>query len=379
MTSPHGPTPRDSIQVHWLTAYPASCLVRGDDGRPKTLVYGDVERARLSSASVKRAVRTSELFVERFESRLGTRTRRIGDLVLSRLVQSGVDPVEAQDAVTGIMATHLASLGAPDDRRPGWIKQLAFVAEREIAAMVEAARALIEDGATTSSAPAQGRRGARAKETKQGGDAALRNEQVNVLRTVTGSVDVALFGRFFAKDRVNTMVGACEVAHPFTVGRAVLESDFYVAVDDHADSEDDTAGGFLGESFFTSGLFYGYARIDLRQLRQNLGGDAVLANDAAAAMVEALLTVSPRGKVTSHGSHSLASWAMVERGPHMPSSLAAAFLRPVTGDDHLQEAVTRAESLSAAMERAYGATWNRRVLNLAAGSGSLAGLLEVMA
>jgi hypothetical protein len=28
-----------SIQIHFLTAYPASCLVRGVDGRPKTLMW----------------------------------------------------------------------------------------------------------------------------------------------------------------------------------------------------------------------------------------------------------------------------------------------------------------------------------------------------
>lgn len=50
------------IQLHLLTAYPAANLNRDDTGAPKTVVLGGATRLRISSQSLKRAWRTSELF-----------------------------------------------------------------------------------------------------------------------------------------------------------------------------------------------------------------------------------------------------------------------------------------------------------------------------
>jgi len=40
------------VQIHTLQTFPACNLNRGDDGRPKTLVYGGVERIRYSSQAL---------------------------------------------------------------------------------------------------------------------------------------------------------------------------------------------------------------------------------------------------------------------------------------------------------------------------------------
>ena len=381
--------PNDIIQIHYLTAYPASCIVRGDDGRPKTMVFGGVERARLSSASVKRAVRTSDVFVDRFQGHLGTRTRRIGDLIVQRLSGSGYSEAAIEASVDRLMDRVLDQLGSRDEKKPGWIKQLAFISEGEIAAMVELARGDLDGSrpilplaAAVLAAvdeDAQPKGGKKAKpETKKPkkGEAEYMEP---VLNRVTNSVDIALFGRFYADSKQNTVPASMHVGHTFTVDRAVQEADFYVAVDDHAQAEDDTAGGFLGESFFTSGLFYGYVTIDMRQLRENLGGDAALASSAAAAAIEGLLTVTPRGKVASFATHAMASWAMVRRGKDMPCSCAAAVMSPVAGNDLLNQAITRLEGMSSAMDRAYGQVWDQRVMNVFHGQGSLAELIELAA
>ncbi len=52
------------IQVHLLTSYPPSNLNRDDLNRPKTCVFGGAQRLRISSQSLKRAWRTSDVFVE---------------------------------------------------------------------------------------------------------------------------------------------------------------------------------------------------------------------------------------------------------------------------------------------------------------------------
>lgn len=67
------------IQLHVLTSYPPSNLNRDDMGRPKTAVMGGVNRLRVSSQSLKRAWRTSDVFAEALGGEWkGTRTKRMG-------------------------------------------------------------------------------------------------------------------------------------------------------------------------------------------------------------------------------------------------------------------------------------------------------------
>ena len=66
------------LQLHLLTAYPASNLNRDDTGRPKTLDFGGAPRIRVSSQSLKRAWRTSPVFGDRLQQ-MGKRTQRLGE------------------------------------------------------------------------------------------------------------------------------------------------------------------------------------------------------------------------------------------------------------------------------------------------------------
>ena len=47
------------VELHSLTAHAPANLNRDDLGRPKTAMYGGVERARISSQALKRSIRTS--------------------------------------------------------------------------------------------------------------------------------------------------------------------------------------------------------------------------------------------------------------------------------------------------------------------------------
>jgi CRISPR system Cascade subunit CasC len=315
-------------------------------------MYGGVERARISSASLKRAIRTSAIFEDRFRDsrRLGTRTRRIGDAIVERLVGYGLDEAEIRTA----MAPVLAGFGKVDEGNAGRIKQLAFVSPEELDAATDVVRQ-----AVVARGDAEASGGLRLADTVQ-------------------AVDIALFGRMLAESAETIrMTAAADVSHPFSVGKTVVEADFYVAVDDRAVDEEDVASGFMGDAFYTSGLFYGYTRLDMEQLAANLGGNRDLAEQSAAAFIEAVAIVSPAGRRASFGSHSIAPWMMVERGDSVCTSLAAAFLRPVASDDHLAEAKTRLESLAADFERAYQTRWTRCVMDVMGGRGTLAELAAI--
>ena len=51
------------IELHILQSFPVSCLNRDDVGAPKSATFGGVNRARISSQCLKRAIRELALNV----------------------------------------------------------------------------------------------------------------------------------------------------------------------------------------------------------------------------------------------------------------------------------------------------------------------------
>jgi CRISPR system Cascade subunit CasC len=360
------------IQAHFLTPYPASCLARGIDGRPKMERFGGVDRGRVPSASLKRAIRTSRDFQASLHGNLGSRTARVGSIVAKRLREVGFSEDKALAA-----ARDVAEAFGKVKEDSANTEQLAFVSSQEIDAATDLAMRIASGEVSIAAKTAE--EGGKGKgKGKKNGDAERRDILGSLLGETVSAADIALFGRMFADRGELRLTAACAVAHAFTVGRASLESDFYVAVDDEKSPEEDVGAQFLGEQFFTAGLFYGYARIDMEQLVANLGGNRELADTAAAAFVRGLATVSPTGKSASFGSFSRAHWVMIERGESAPRTLAGAFLRPVSGEDQFAEAVERAEGLAETMDTAYGDQWERRVMNVPEGRGTLNEVLGIV-
>ena len=71
------------IQLHLLTSYAPSNLNRDDLGRPKTAKMGGFDRLRVSSQSLKRNWRVSELFEEAMSGEIGIRTKKLGEEVFN--------------------------------------------------------------------------------------------------------------------------------------------------------------------------------------------------------------------------------------------------------------------------------------------------------
>ena len=294
------------LQLHFLTAYPPSNLNRDDTGRPKTAVFGGVPRLRVSSQSLKRAWRTSPVFGARLGEHVGKRTQRLGEEVQAYLVEKGMAAATAAEAAKKIAGV----FGKVDDKKPPFIKQLAFVSPEEFArAYAMADRALA-------------------------GEDIMPDAESLLVRQDTAA-DVAMFGRMLADSPAYNRDAAVQVAHAITTHRAAVEDDYYVAVDDlkGRSEAEDVGTSFIGVQEYGAGLFYLYACVDCSLLARNLGGDTGLARDAVAALIESATTVSPRGKQASFASRARASFALVERGTQQPRTLAAAFLKPVSPDE----------------------------------------------
>lgn len=325
------------VQLHILTVYPPSNPNRDDMGRPKTTFFGGMPRLRISSQSLKRAVRLSPVISEAMRGNMGQRTQRIGDEVVNYLIGKGAEAGKARDIARKVAEIFgkLDETKAKSDKVPIRIRQLAFISPDERkAAMTMAQRAI--DGDSLSEEPKK-----------------LSRE---ILQTADGAVDLAMFGRMLADSPEFNREAAVQVSHAFTTHRAEAEDDYYTAVDDLKDPTEDMGAGFVGEAGFGSGVYYLYVCIDIDRLILNLAGDQTLAREALEAVVEAFATASPSGKRNSYSHHTRASFIRAEAGDQQPRSLAAAFLKPVQGDDFLDISVRRLRETAKTIDDAYGPT-----------------------
>ncbi len=341
------------LQLHYLTIYPLSNPNRDDLGRPKTASYGGAPRLRISSQALKRAARMSDAMQSELKGHLGDRTQRIGEVVRDALSGNAGN----KDQVTEI-ATKVADIFGKLDakaEKQGRIRtrQLAFISPDERSTAIDLAKKAL------------------AGEKLPSGDELKKT----VLRTADGAADVAMFGRMLADDPNFNREAAVQVSHALTTHRALVEDDYYTAVDDLKGPAEDAGAGFVGEAGFGSGVFYIYACLDVALLTENLSGDRELAARAARALVEALATATPSGKRNSFAHQTRASYVRAERGDAQPRSLAGAFFKPISGDDLMVASVAALEKMASDLDTAYGnCSEVTEIMNVAGGRGTLAAI-----
>ncbi|MDA8084373.1 MAG: type I-E CRISPR-associated protein Cas7/Cse4/CasC [Nitrospiraceae bacterium] len=113
------------VQIHLLTSYPPANLNRDDQGRPKTAKMGGFDRLRISSQSLKRAWRSSDIFEAAIAK--GIRTKMIG-----------LDAFEKLSAFPTLSRTDREEIAKNIARKFGKLKgnsmeleTLAFVSDKE--------------------------------------------------------------------------------------------------------------------------------------------------------------------------------------------------------------------------------------------------------
>ncbi len=386
------------IQIHTLTSYSASCLNRDDLNRPKTVRMGGVDRLRISSQCIKRAWRTSDCFQSELEGQIGARSRRfILDRVYAPLIAAGVEKEQAfqwsktfisafqkekkaeergkkkskrQDDEDEETTQETFEMGEAADQSPSAKKGegleplalpvLVHLSAQEISAIDQIVKKMVAE-----------KRGPQQAELDS-----IFFEKKGVRHSKT-AVDISLFGRMLAANAELNFEAACQVAHPISVHGVAIEDDYFTAVDDLNIGKDHVGAGHLGEAGFGAAVFYSYLCINKDLLIENLGGDVDLANKALAALLEAVVKVSPGGKQSSYASRAYASFVLAEVGQEQPRSLSVAFLDPITGTDQGARAASRLVSTYENFDKVYGLGSVRRMsYDAFKGQGSLKALSE---
>lgn len=346
------------IQLHLLTSYPPSNLNRDDLGRPKTAIMGGIQRIRISSQSLKRAWRTSDIFDLSLSDNRGVRTKRMGNEIHEKLVAAGVPSAQAKEWAKSI-AGQFGKLKKEAKDKPEQeleIEQLMHFNTLEL----QGIDALRDRLAQEKRPPTE--------------------EELKGLHRKGASADIAMFGRMLADYPQSNVEAAVQVAHAITVHKAAVEDDYFTAVDDLNKGLEDVGAGHLGETEFAAGLYYLYLCINCSLLMDNLNNNQELCTASLRSLAEAAATISPSGKQNSFASRSYASYIIAEKGSRQPRTLSAAYLKPVVGADMLGESIDRLIDLRHNMDEVYGPIASEFYeLDVTKGKGKLDGLLEFVA
>ena len=355
---------KNFINFHVLISHSPSCLNRDDMNMQKTAVFGGVNRVRVSSQSLKRSMRTSDYY----ESHLGaasTRTRELEKLIpiftealkdefKTELIAKTMElfvRAKASDDETEVTDEQEDSTGG-DTGKP---KKLAVapwsIDEIRVLCSIVNDVSLTEEETTKAKADAAKQKGKKKKSEQEFVDDALTKKRVKAVkdkidqvRTAIGkTADIALSGRMATSGLMTSVDGAMAIAHAITTHAVEPQDvDWFTAVDDLTADAGETGAGHLDTQQFSSGVFYRYASLNLKQLQVNLGllpdmksaeteDSRKAALEIARHVFHMLATVVPSAKQQSFAAHNLADFAVVSFADQ-PISLANAFEAPVVRD-----------------------------------------------
>ena len=343
---------KELLEFHILQNFVPSNLNRDDSGSPKDAFFGGSRRARVSSQSFKRAMRT---YVREHEllpkKNLAERSRYFNRTLVERLVGSGKEEETAQAVVKLALETIGLKL---DKKTESHTEYLLFLGSQELDTIASLINDNWDEMATVATA---------AKAKKKDKDAAVSKELEKALKKAVrdraeggDAVDVALFGRMLADRPEKNQDAACQVAHAISTNKITKEFDFFTAVDD-LKTEDESGSAHMGTTEFNSACFYRYIAVDLTLLRQNLQDDHELFKSGLRAFAEAAIKAIPSGKQNSFAAHNPPSFVAVRhRKNSAPINLANAFEKPVWDPQKsLSDAsVTALEEKWKALDEFYG-------------------------
>ena len=341
------------VQIHILQSLPPGNVNRDDTGQPKKCTFGGVTRGRISSQCLKRNIRLSKMFESTFGEKLAKRTKFLPTLVgeeLKDMKGFPADDIEGvMKGVAGLFKKESKTEGDSKDEDTGITPQLVFIPPpfaKKIAQLVSELR--------EKSSKAYEQFIGKAKKGKKDDADVKKDIDAFVAEAFEAreslSIDVGLFGRMTTSNLVKDVEAACQVAHAISTHEALVQGDYFTAMDDAQNDYlttqlDKKGAAFLGSgdtvTFFNSAVYYKYLNVDVDALLETLGHEhAEQAVKAVGMLIKAAALATPTGKQNSFAAHSAPELILVEvSGTKQPISLANAFLEPVTGNNLMASSV----------------------------------------
>lgn len=309
------------IELHILQSFPVNCLNRDDVGAPKSAVFGGVNRARISSQCLKRAIR--ELAQEQFPSARfgGKRSRLILDPLREALEKHGVDAEKAislaaqiADALAGLDGKTVGKDGTPKEGKIPRVGTLIFLSPAELDALGAEAAALVSGNPKVKID-------------------AKKLTKVCKKVPLSDAADIAVFGRMVAKGPDLTLEGAGMFSHALSTHKTENDIDFFAAVDDEKLMEEDAGAGHTGPIEFSSACYYRYAGLNLDMLADEAHLGSLSGEDrreVVDAFIRATVLAVPHARKNSMNAHTAPARVLgVVKNGGQPLQLVNAFESPV--------------------------------------------------
>ncbi|TAL55934.1 MAG: type I-E CRISPR-associated protein Cas7/Cse4/CasC [Methylovulum sp.] len=306
------------INFHILISHSPSCLNRDDMNMQKSAIFGGKRRVRISSQSLKRTMRTSDYYRQHL-GEPSIRTNHLADFQHQAIaaLSDRYDENLIKQAIDYISGKDSSADKAKDDAVAAWVLE-------EVAYFCDQIKKLEAEGVD-------------AKKLQK----LIEKDGLAFRQAMANGLDIALSGRMATSglmSEVGKIDGALAVAHAITTHAVDADIDWFTAVDDLQD----LGSAHLGTQEFSSGVFYRYASLNLKQLQVNMGllpdikaeetaDSRTKALDIAAHVLHLLATEVPSAKQQSFAAHNLADLALVSFSVQ-PISLANAFEKPIQAD-----------------------------------------------
>lgn len=316
-----------TISIDAIQALAANNLNRDSNGSPKTVDYGNVRRARVSSQSWKRAMR--EWMEEHLDTDTGIRTLNVPQLIVDEIMSRDIQGMTEENAIELTdKALSLAGISHKPNKKNGRDQTTAlfFIGSQQVRNLVDA---MLDNDISEK-------------------DRAILAAEAVKSDTPLGA---ALFGKMVADKPELNVDAAAQVAHPFGVSRAVPQFDYFTALDDYG-LEDHAGAAMIQDNEFSTSVLYRHAAISLTQLEKNLG-DKNAVEDAVKKFVEAFIKSIPSGKQNGFTTHSLPDIVVVSIYDDGDHDLASAFVKPVESTNLVVDAIDRMVSYAEAQHKAY--------------------------
>jgi CRISPR system Cascade subunit CasC len=344
-------------EIHVIQNLPPSSLNRDEDGRPKSLWYGGVERLRISSQAQKRAMRLLFRDLARLSpEELAVRTRKVGELLEGAL--GGLAQEEKRKLLKGLLAALNLRL---KDEEGFQSEYLLFLSNQEVQRLAEVAlrhrEAFLALGESLEKDEGQeGRgRGKGKKESQAKAREVLTPEVRRELAQAMGAVnlELALFGRMVADQKDYDVEGVLAVAHAVGTTLDPIEEDYFVAVDDLAKAGEAQVG-MIESRGFAAGTVYRYAVLDLGELEGLVGKERALLG--LRAVLQTFPLALPGGGRRAFAHQGPPEVVLVRLGRGLPWNLARAFASPVDprGEDPALASAKRLIAYWQGLEKLYG-------------------------
>lgn len=299
------------IELHILQSFPVACLNRDDVGSPKTALFGGVNRSRISSQCMKRAIREyaqSNLSNARFN---GQRTRLIIEPLQQALEKYGLDSTDANK-----YALETAEIIAGVDKKSlkeGKIPQLStliFISPAEIDGLAK----MIAESINNSQ------------------DYKKKLEKSWKSTGVSDAADIAIFGRMLASCPSMNLEGAAMFSHALSTHSSTNEIDFYTAVDD-CKAVGEQGAGMIGALEFSSAVYYRYCALNLDLLLEKSHLGQISHEEQKVVIdsfIRSVLMAVPNARKNSMNASTLPAYVLgVVKTTGQPIQLINAFETPI--------------------------------------------------